>query len=57
MIRALPEKDQELIRLRFVSGLTYGEIAPLFKSNKEAVRKRLSRLLVRLLNQLEERDE
>ncbi len=57
LIRALPEKDQELIRLRFVSGLTYGEIAPLIRRNKEAVRKRLSRLLVRLQNQLEEKDE
>ncbi len=57
VIRALPEKDQELIRLRFVSDLTYAEIAALFKRNKEAVRKQLSRLLVRLLNQLEESDE
>jgi RNA polymerase sigma-70 factor (ECF subfamily) len=57
LIRALPEKDQEYIRLRFMAGLTYGEMAVLFKKRKDAVRKYLSRLLARLQNQLEERDE
>lgn len=57
LIRALPEKDQELIRLRFVAGLTYSEMGSLLKRNEDAVRKYLARLLIRLQNRLEGRDE
>jgi len=57
LIRALPEKEQELIRLRFAAGLTYSEMAPLLKRNEDAIRKRLSRLLARLQNQMDGKDE
>jgi RNA polymerase sigma-70 factor (ECF subfamily) len=53
LICSLPEKDQEYIRLRFVAGLTYNEMAALLKSKEDAVRKYLSRLLIRLQNRLE----
>lgn len=57
LILALPEKDQEYIRLRFVAGLTYSEMGSLLKKNDEAVRKYLARLLIRLQNRLEGIDE
>ncbi len=53
LILSLPEDDQELIRLRFVAELGYGEIGIVLNRKEDAVRKSISRLLVRLQNQLE----
>jgi RNA polymerase sigma factor (sigma-70 family) len=52
-IRQLDEQDQELLRLRFVAELKYGEIARLVNSNMEATKKRLYRLVAHLRQQLE----
>jgi RNA polymerase sigma-70 factor (ECF subfamily) len=53
LIHQLDEQDQELLRLRFVAELNYGEIAHLLKSNTETTKKRIYRLLARLRQQLE----
>jgi RNA polymerase sigma-70 factor (ECF subfamily) len=53
LIHQLDEQDQELLRLRFVAGLEYGEIAQLINSNMEATKKRIYRLLANLRQQLE----
>lgn len=55
-IRALPEADLDLIRLRFTAGLTYGDIGTLLGKREDAVRKRLARLLARLESQMEDHD-
>lgn len=54
LIRSLPEKEQELIQLRFVMGLSYREIGEMLNRKEDAIRKSISRLLARLQNQLEE---
>ena len=53
-IVALPEEDQELIRLRFVAGLRYAEIGEVLKRSEGAVKKALYRLLTRLGEQMED---
>jgi RNA polymerase sigma factor (sigma-70 family) len=53
LIHSLPDDDQELIRLRFVAELGYGEIGIVVNRKEDAVRKSISRLLARLQNQLE----
>ena len=53
LILSLPEDDQELIRLRFVAELGYGEIGIVLNRKEDTVRKSISRLLARLQNQLE----
>jgi RNA polymerase sigma-70 factor (ECF subfamily) len=57
LVGALPEEDQELIRLRFVAGLGYREIGLVLGRKEDAIRKSISRLLGRLQNQLENRHE
>jgi RNA polymerase sigma factor (sigma-70 family) len=52
-IHLLDEQDQELLRLRFVAELNFGEIARLINSNMEATKKRFYRLLALLRQQLE----
>ena len=54
LIRALPEPEQELIRLRFVAQLTYKDIAIIQGGKQDAIRKQVSRLLTRLQEQMEE---
>lgn len=54
LIRVLPETEKELIRLRFVAQLTYKDIAVILGSTRDAVRKRITRLLARLHNQMED---
>ncbi len=53
LVRSLPDAEQELIRLRYVAGLTYREIGDALDSSEDAIRKQISRLLSRLQNQLE----
>jgi len=54
LIQALPETELELIRLRFVAQLTYRDIAIILSSTREAVRKKIVRLLAHLQDQMEE---
>jgi len=53
-IRALPEADLDLVRLRFTAGLTYGDIGALLGKSDEAVRKQIERLLDRMQSQMED---
>lgn len=53
LIRNLPEKETELLRLRFVAELSYPEIARLLHKKEETVKKSIYRLLGRLQSQLE----
>jgi RNA polymerase sigma-70 factor (ECF subfamily) len=53
-ISALTGDERELIRLRFVAGMRFGEIAALIGRKEDAVKKSLYRLLARLKSQLEE---
>ena len=55
-IRALPDADLDIIRLRFTAGLTYSDIGALFGKREDAVRKHLARLLARLQSQMEDDD-
>lgn len=54
LIRALPEEEQELIRLRYVAELSFAEIGHLLDQKEETVKKRLYRLLRRLKDQADE---
>jgi RNA polymerase sigma-70 factor (ECF subfamily) len=56
-ISALPEGDQELIRLRYVADLSFSEIAALVGKREDAVKKSLYRLVARVRNELEDRHE
>jgi RNA polymerase sigma-70 factor (ECF subfamily) len=56
VIRALPEAELDLVRLRFTAGLTYGDIGALLGKREDAVRKQLARLLERLQSQMEDDD-
>lgn len=53
LIRRLPETELELIRLRYVAGLTYREIGQITHHSEEAIRKSIARLLARLNAQLQ----
>lgn len=53
LIHKLDEQDQELLRLRFVAELSFGEIARLINTNMETTKKRFYRLLTHLRRQLE----
>lgn len=53
LIHSLPDDEQEMIRLRFVSGLNYREIGEILHRKEDAVRKSLNRLLERLQDKLE----
>ena len=54
-IGTLPEKDQELIRLRFVAGLGFAEIGAVVHRSEGAVKKAIYRLLEQLRLQMEDR--
>jgi RNA polymerase sigma factor (sigma-70 family) len=53
LIHQLDEQDQELLRLRLVAELGFGEIARLIHCSVEATKKRFYRLLAHLRQQLE----
>lgn len=53
LVARQPEKDQELLRLRFAAGLSFDQIAALLKRSPAAVKMSLYRLLHRLEEQLE----
>lgn len=53
LILTLPENEKELIRLRFIAELGYREIGMVLNRKEDAVRKSITRLLVRLEKQLE----
>jgi RNA polymerase sigma-70 factor (ECF subfamily) len=54
LLRALSEKDQEMIQLRYVAQLPYKDIAAILGGTRDAVRKQVNRLLARLEDQMEE---
>ena len=56
-IRALPEDEQELIRLRYVAELSFVEIAKALHKSEGATKKMLYRLLARLKSQMEAEHE
>jgi len=53
MIHQLPEKDKELLSLRFVAELTYPEIGVLLHRKEDAVRKAVSRILERIKKEVD----
>lgn len=53
LIRALPEEERELLRLRFLADMSFPEIARFLHRNEGAVKKSTYRLLARLHSQLE----
>jgi len=56
-VTQLDEEKQELLRLRFAAGLSYGEIAAVVGSSEGAVKMAMRRLLRRLRAAWEENDE
>jgi RNA polymerase sigma-70 factor (ECF subfamily) len=57
LIKALPEEDRELLRLRFLAAMSFPEIAHFLHRNEGAVKKSIYRLLARLHSQLEVSNE
>ncbi len=57
LIQKLPEEERELLRLRFLAGMSFQEMAHLLERNQEAVKKEVYRLLVRLQSQVEVFDD
>jgi len=53
LIRALPEDERELVRLRFVAELPFAEIARVLRMSEGAAKKKLYRLLARMKSQME----
>ncbi len=54
LVHALPEEEQEWLRLRFVAQLPFNEISQLLRKNEEAMKKNIYRLLDRLHQQMED---
>jgi RNA polymerase sigma-70 factor (ECF subfamily) len=53
LICSLDQKEQELLRLRYVADLSFAEMAALLGKRQDAVKKSLYRLQARLQGQLE----
>ncbi len=54
LVRDLPPDEQELLGLRYVAGLSFGDMAVMLHRSQDAVKKSLYRLVARLQNQMEE---
>jgi len=54
LIRSLPMKEQELIRLRYAAGLSFSEMAIVLHKREDAVKKSIYRLQSKLKSQMEE---
>ncbi|MCE1252587.1 MAG: sigma-70 family RNA polymerase sigma factor [Anaerolineae bacterium] len=57
LVAALSNDEQELLRLRYVAGLSFAEIAQILNKRDETVKKSLYRLQARLSDLLEKQDE
>lgn len=57
ILSSLSEEEQDLIRLRFVAGLSFSEIGAVLKRSEGAIKKALYRLLARLGKQMEAENE
>lgn len=57
IFNALPEKDKELIRLRYVVELSFAEIGRILHRSEGAVKKAVYRIIERMRKQLEENYE
>jgi RNA polymerase sigma-70 factor (ECF subfamily) len=53
LIRGLSDGDRDLIRLRYVAGLSFVEMAEVLGKREDAVKKSLYRLLVNIKGQME----
>lgn len=56
-INALPEADQELLRLRYVSELKFSEIGQVVKKSEGAVKKKIYRIQYKLEQIMEDNNE
>ncbi len=57
IIRQLPDDERQLLQLRFLAEMTYGEMGHFLNRSEQAVKKSTYRLLARLQSQLEVLDE
>jgi RNA polymerase sigma-70 factor (ECF subfamily) len=57
LLASLTDDEHELIRLRYVAELTFGEIAAVLGKREDAVKKAIYRLLARLQRQMEATDD
>jgi len=57
LIQVLPEKDRELLRLRYLAAMSFPEIAHFLHRNEDAIKKYFYRLLARLQSQSEVSNE
>ncbi len=57
LIRSLDQKEQELLRLRYVADLSFAEMATVLGKRQDAVKKSLYRLQARLQSQLEVKND
>ncbi|HNO95607.1 MAG TPA: sigma factor-like helix-turn-helix DNA-binding protein, partial [Anaerolineales bacterium] len=53
LIKKLNPEEQDLLRLRYVAELSFGEMAELLGKREDAVKKSVYRLLERLKGQME----
>lgn len=54
LLAGMGEADQELLRLRFAGGLSFGDMARILRRSEAAVKMKLYRLLRRLESQMED---
>jgi len=57
LIRELAEPEQELLRLRFLGGMSFSEMARLLHRSENSVKKSTYRILARLHSQMEENND